>query len=266
MPCPLHHFSDGAALHRIDVTDGSRQWSPDSTSGRGASLDDPWQGKSRLGENLLLHVTIRHQFYKAYIMEKDPFDSVLGLEDKFYDEGYKLGEADGTRAGHVEGRLFGLERGFENFVEMGLLHGRSMVWASRLPHTQKQDSRVTPVKEGQDPEEMVPMRENTATADPLLPRLPENLRLEKHLRTLHALVELDSLSTQNAEEDVAEFDDRLKRALGKAKVIGKLIGEEPDVGAASSAEDRVHGVDAQTSSQNQGESSIEDISVLHARH
>lgn len=199
-------------------------------------------------------------------MDEDPFDSVLGLEDRFYDEGYKLGEADGKRAGHVEGRLFGLERGFDKFVEMGRLHGRSIVWASRLPRTEKQDSRGTPVEHGQNKEEVASTLEQRLTTEALLPRLPNNLRLEKHLRTFHALVELESLSTQNAEDEVAEFDDRLKRAVGKAKIIEKLIGEEADGASTTAADDRAQGLDAQASSKDQGESSIEDISVLHARH
>jgi len=195
-------------------------------------------------------------------MDEDPFDSVLGLEDRFFNEGYKHGEADGKRAGHVEGRLFGLEKGFEKFVEMGRLHGRSIIWASRLPHAQKQDSQVTPVEHGPNLEEMAATRKSNAAADRLLPCLPDNLRLERHMRTFHALVELESLSTQNAEDDVAEFDDRLKRANGKAKIIEKLIGEESEV---EPIEDGAQRLDAQASSKNRGGSSIEDISILQAR-
>jgi len=33
------------------------------------------------------------------------------------------------------------------------------------------------------------------------------------------------LSTENTEEAVSEFDDRLKRAEGKAKIIERLVGE-----------------------------------------
>lgn len=196
-------------------------------------------------------------------MEEDPFDSVLGLEDSFYNEGFKHGEADGKRAGHVEGRLFGLEKGFEKFVEMGRLHGRSLVWASRLPRAQRQDSQVTPVEHGPDWDEMAATRKSDAAADRLLPCLPDNLRLERHLRTFHALVELESLSTQNAEDDVAEFDDRLKRANGKAKLIEKVIGEESEVGPLENGARRLN---AQASSTNQGASNIEDISILQVRH
>lgn len=196
-------------------------------------------------------------------MDEDPFDGVLGLEDTFYDEGYKLGEADGKRAGHVEGRLFGLEKGFEKFVEMGRLHGRSIVWASRHPHMREQHPHITPFEHGPNVEETDPRPKSTATADRLLPCLPDNLRLERHLRTFHALVELESLSTQNAEDGVAEFDDRLKRANGKAKIIEKSIGEESE---GEPIEDGAPRPIAPASSKNQGEGSIEDISILQARH
>ncbi|MCJ1390046.1 hypothetical protein MMC18_002904 [Xylographa bjoerkii] len=190
-------------------------------------------------------------------MEDDPFDSVLNLESQFYDEGYALGVADGTRAGHVEGRVFGLEKGFEKFVEMGRLHGRSLVWSSRLPRAQSTTNPSTDTSPDQDTSR--PGHEPTSTTSISwpLPPLAANIRLEKHVRTFHALVELESLSTQNKEDDVSEFDDRLKRAVGKAKVIEKLVGEESDFGAGS-------GEDG--SRAEAGDGSIEDISVLHARH
>ena len=65
--------------------------------------------------------------------DSDPFDDLLSLEDKFYKEGYDLGVSDGERAGRVEGRLFGLEKGFEKYAAMGRLHGRAIIWAGRLP-------------------------------------------------------------------------------------------------------------------------------------
>jgi hypothetical protein len=58
-----------------------------------------------------------------------------------------------------------------------------------------------------------------------LPSLPKSQRLERHLKVLHALSESESLSTENTEEAVSDFDDRLKRAEGKAKIIERLVGE-----------------------------------------
>ncbi|MCJ1283396.1 hypothetical protein MMC26_002724 [Xylographa opegraphella] len=190
-------------------------------------------------------------------MEEDPFDSVLNLETQFYDEGYALGVADGTRAGHIEGRVFGLEKGFEKFMEMGKLHGRSTVWASRL----SSDTAKThlPVDVREDPKNLQSQRESTSTASisKSLPPLAANVRLAKHVQTFHALVELESLSTQNKEDDVSEFDDRLKRAMGKAKIIEKLIGEDFEFSA---------GLTQDGGRTAAGDGSIEDISVLHARH
>ena len=190
-------------------------------------------------------------------MEDDLFDSVLNLESQFYNEGYALGVVDGTRAGHIEGRLFGLEKGFEKFLEMGKLHGRSSVWASRLSHTQAKTHISVDVL----PDQKTLSREHESTSPgsmaKSLPPLAPNARLEKHVQTFHALVELESLSTQNKEDDVSEFDDRLKRAIGKAKIIEKLIGEELDF-SAGSAEPGVR--------SEAGDGSIEDIRVLRTRH
>jgi len=49
--------------------------------------------------------------------------------------------------------------------------------------------------------------------------------LDKHVRTLYALSELESLSTQNIEDAVSEFDDRFKRAVAKVKVIESIVDE-----------------------------------------
>lgn len=55
--------------------------------------------------------------------------------------------------------------------------------------------------------------------------LPNNTRLEKHITTLFALVETDTLAKDNTDEAVNDFDDRLKRAQGKAKIVERMVGE-----------------------------------------
>ncbi|KAL0262926.1 hypothetical protein SLS55_001900 [Diplodia seriata] len=159
------------------------------------------------------------------LQDLDPFDSVLSLEDSYYTEGHALGVADGSRAGRIEGRVFGLEKGFEKFVAMGALHGKAAVWASRLP----------------PPQEQTPEQTTTAGTNSLPPLLPSsggsgNPRLAKHITTLHALSEPASLSTQNDEDAVADFDDRFKRAQAKVKIVEKLVGEGRDVGELSGAD------------------------------
>ena len=165
-------------------------------------------------------------------MEEDPFDSLLGLEDHYYNEGFALGNADGIRVGQIEGRIFGLEKGFEKYIEMGKLHGRALVWSSRLQHSKEKPGSKTQddLTGATGTTESKNLNGETETpsedARSMLPSIPENKRLEKHVRTLYALTEPESLSTENNEEAVADFDDRLKRAQSKAKIIEKLVGEE----------------------------------------
>lgn len=172
----------------------------------------------------------------------DPFDDLMNLEDKFYSEGYALGESEGSKAGRIEGRVFGLEKGFEKFMEAGRLHGRSLVWAGRFPQ-----------QEGA-------AKSNETAAHILqstLPSLSKNPRLEKHIRVLYALSEPASLSTDNTEEAVSDFDDRLKRAHAKIKIIERLVGEDmPSTGELA------HEVGGLASA----DQNIEDVDILKARH
>ncbi|KAK7744593.1 hypothetical protein SLS53_003479 [Cytospora paraplurivora] len=141
----------------------------------------------------------------------DAFDNLLNLEEKYYSEGYEQGVADGDRAGRVEGRSFGIEKGFEKFVEAGRLHGKSIVWANRLPQPHESAAASTPA----------------SIEDERLPALNGGgARLAKNVVTLYGLVEPDTLSTENTDEAVNDFDDRVKRAQGKARVIERQIGED----------------------------------------
>ena len=205
--------------------------------------------------------------------DSDPFDDLLSLEDKFYKEGYDLGVSDGERAGLVEGRLFGLEKGFEKYAAMGRLHGRAEIWAGRLPEIK---SRVDVESKDGEKENATTSVENVSAqggqdepaskgASCKLHSLPANPRLESHIRTLYALTEPGSLSTENTEDSVSDFDDRLKRAEGKIKIIERLTGEvvSGEMSESSSGE--------QSAMQNartrkKGDGGIEDISSLHVRH
>ncbi|KAK1770901.1 DUF1715-domain-containing protein [Phialemonium atrogriseum] len=158
-------------------------------------------------------------------MADDPFDGVLNLEEQFYQEGYKQGLEDGIKAGRIEGRSFGLEKGFEKFLESGRLHGKAVIWANRLPNlkaksaTQPESHQMASGQPESSGRSQQPERHS-------LPLLPRNPRLEKNVTVLYALVEPETLSTENTDEAVDDFDDRIKRAQGKAKIIERTIGED----------------------------------------
>lgn len=210
-------------------------------------------------------------------MTSYPLDELFELENTFYKEGYDLGTQDGNRAGRIEGRLFGLEKGFEKYVAMGRLHGRSVIWSGRLSlpgqggdltgdHEPSSPSSIdSPIdKISSSDKQYVRATEKDLKVPTPLPQIPHHPRLEKHLRTLYALTEPASLSTENSEEAVSDFDDRLKRAEGKVKIVEKLIGE------GSVGDSRQNTSEAQPGNRQQaaskGDEGIEDINILHARH
>ena len=166
----------------------------------------------------------------------DPFDDILNLEDQFYDQGYKEGLKDGAEAGRIEGRSFGLEKGYEKFFAAGSLHGRAVVWANRLSRPRVPEGHEASPREDQ--------------LQHSLPQVPANAKLEKNIKAVYELLEPDTLPTENSDEAVADFDDRLKRAQTKAKLVQRAIGDRD--GRQDEADE---------SNANLKDASIEDIRI-----
>jgi hypothetical protein len=153
----------------------------------------------------------------------DPFDDILNLEDQFYLQGYQQGQADGLQAGRIEGRSVGLSKGFDKFFESGRFYGKAVVWANRLPAGPSSTSNS--LEEHGDGDEKTAAAATSETLELRLPPLSSNSRLEKNVVAVHALVEPDTLSTDNTDDAVDDFDDRVKRAQGKMKIVERIIGE-----------------------------------------
>ncbi|KAK1974167.1 hypothetical protein LZ30DRAFT_741291 [Colletotrichum cereale] len=157
-------------------------------------------------------------------MSLDPFDDVLTLEDQFFAEGYRQGTEDGIQAGKIEGRSVGLAKGYEKFLESGRIHGRSVVWANRLSLPQKGSATASLSNSSSRPPRN-PAEASQRQGACSLPPLAANARLEKNVAAVFALVEPDTLARENSDEAVNDFDDRLKRAQGKVKIIERMTGE-----------------------------------------
>ncbi|KAJ5494747.1 hypothetical protein N7463_010834 [Penicillium fimorum] len=185
-------------------------------------------------------------------MEHNILDSLLDLEEQFYNEGYELGTADGAATGYTEGSVFAVEKGFEKFVEMGRLYGKALVWAQRLD-----------MKSSEDTVSQVDSTTDTLSLDPSICKdmsslPPHSTRLARNLQTLLELVDPATLDMSNTEEAVNDVDERLKGAATKAKLIQRAMGERED--SATQVEPK----DISTSGDGSG--SIEDISALNIRH
>lgn len=148
---------------------------------------------------------------------EDFFDDALHVETRFHEQGYNDGLRDGAQSGLAEGRAFGLQRGFEKFLESGRLAGKAIVWANRLPKN----------SDGGDA--------TTAEAGRLsLAPLPSNARLEKNINTLYTLVDPKTVSTDNSDAAVQDFDERLKKAQGKERIIDRVVSGPSNPGSKSS--------------------------------
>ena len=186
------------------------------------------------------------------------FDELLHLEDRYYREGYDAGQADGTHAGLVEGALFGVDKGFEKAVRMGRLSGRAAVWQRRFQSTKppppSSSPPVVPGHGGSNENKAVVAEEDAAAAAAgagvAVDQLPwlsasTNPRLAKHLGALSATTDAASLSGANTDAAVAEFDERLAKAVAKARLIANVVAEpvqvdDADAGAAAGATSHGH--------------------------
>ena len=195
-------------------------------------------------------------------MNEDPLDTVLNLEDSIYHDAYAQGQRDGTRTGLIEGHLFGLQKGYEKFTEMGRLHGRALVWASRLPAFamtgMASDLPDLPVPAN-------PPSDGPSTGtDGTLQPLHSHGRLGKHVAALLALTDPADLAVTNDDHAVDAYDERFRRAVAKARIIGRMIGEDPGLGATNAQDAESRGRERDVAAYD--ESNIEDLGVRRIRH
>jgi mRNA export factor len=182
-------------------------------------------------------------------MAADPFDDLLSLEEDFYKEGFEAGLADSVQAGLLDGKLFGIEKGYEKALELGKAYGRALVWQQRLgahQHDGSHDNQHSKSSTGSSSGEKVDDLDIKALQSEL-PALPDTPRLKKNIETLLHLADPATVSKENTDDSVSEFDDRLIKIGSKLKIISKAI-DEPLASTATAA------------------SSIEDSNGLSARH
>ena len=164
---------------------------------------------------------------------EDPFAPLLSLEEQYHTEGRTLGLAEGAATGQIEGRVFGLEKSFEKFIELGRLGGRGAVWSARLPAPAPAPAQSTTSTSASAPIEVG--KEDSPRLGPLLLPGSGSERLARHVRRLVELTDADDVSRENSEEGVQDFDDRLREAKGKGVLVERLVGEGGGGGRDSAA-------------------------------
>ncbi len=176
-------------------------------------------------------------------MASDPFDDLLDLENDYYQEGYDAGVADSTYAGMLEGKVFGIEKGYEKALELGKLHGRALIWQAP-----SQPGKIGESTSASGDSQSL-ARDSSRLGDIIRNRVQplESGRLQRHIEGLYTASANSIIAKDNSDQSVTEFDDRIAKAKAKAKVIANITGESLDP----------------TSTINTG---IEDATGLQARH
>lgn len=161
-------------------------------------------------------------------MADDLLGDLLELEDGFYNEGFEAGVADSAYAGMLEGKVFGIEKGYDKALELGKLNGRALVWQRRQqntaqsapdkpPHTTSGGKSVS----HQTLDEALQAMNGLAT----------NSRLVKHIETLMALSDTKNVANDNSDESVSQVEDAIAKSKAKAKIVAIAAGEPLDAGA-----------------------------------
>lgn len=174
--------------------------------------------------------------------DADFFDEIFGIEDRFFEEGYAHGVREGERAGYTEGCVFGVEKGFDKFGDMGRFFGKAIVWAKRLDNAGSDNAGDLLLPSNNtgantpNTKDAAAAAATTAETHPSvldLPKLPvQNSRLERHIAQLLHLVDPATLPCENTDEAVDDFDDRFRRASAKVTIIERILGENRQAGAS----------------------------------
>jgi hypothetical protein len=168
-------------------------------------------------------------------MASDPFDDLLELENDYYQEGYGAGVADSQYAGMIEGKVFGIEKGYEKAIGLGTMHGRSLLWQSRFWRSQEEVQTGTIHQRSRSEKPRSSVSEKLDENVAVLPQLPGNTRLRKHVDGLQSVSDGSTVAKDNSDEAVTDFDDRIAKASAKAKVIANIVGESLHPSAATNA-------------------------------
>ncbi|KAF9055689.1 hypothetical protein BJ165DRAFT_1427994 [Panaeolus papilionaceus] len=148
------------------------------------------------------------------------FDSLLNIEQTFYDSGFASGYAHGKIHGAIEGRALGREKGYEMWEEIAYYEGFARVWES-LGRLSRDGSSVEMEQEGME----VKKGEDRAS---------------QHIRHLLSLIsQFPSINPSSTSSDTvspgSEIDiPKLQRQIrSRYKALCSTIGVRPRVHTAS---------------------------------
>lgn len=123
----------------------------------------------------------------------------------------------GKIAGIQEGADYGTQTGFQRYIALGILHGRCAVWRFYLDDIDDRVKRQEEYLLSGDP-----------TLADLMPEEVEEARKRVNkagaaLAGLEKLLDRDNLPMTNDDVDVAKFEQIIRKAKSKAKIVQNAL-------------------------------------------
>ncbi|CDR47448.1 CYFA0S32e00430g1_1 [Cyberlindnera fabianii] len=139
-------------------------------------------------------------------------DDVLNLEEQFYQEGFREGQAESTKKSYIEGKEYGLQFGFQKFVLMGEVNA------------------------------IVELLANGLVGEPLSSQAESNLSQMREL--------LDQIKMDNESENVLESQRIMIKVKNKLRVLSNLIKKQVTLNQLNDMANHVSGVEKEKTQAN----------------
>ncbi|CAK7894099.1 protein Lto1p [[Candida] anglica] len=127
-------------------------------------------------------------------MDDFDLDSVLNLEEEFYNEGFKEGQEFSTHQQYVEGKEYGYQTGFQRLLVIGYIQGLIIFWRKNISKYTTTTSQKT---------------------------------LDSHLDQLENSVK--NIPLTNGDKEVAEYEKIVAKARNKLRVVATLCKENEKI-------------------------------------
>ncbi|KAG7750984.1 hypothetical protein KL912_000117 [Ogataea haglerorum] len=134
------------------------------------------------------------------------FDSLLNLENQYYQEGFLEGQLEGSKQQFLEGKQIGIQTGFQRLLVLGQYKALVAIWIDQTQ--QKIDAGAITDDKGK-PRQFSKLLQSLTELQMLIDTLFENGRAQ----------------VTNNDSDVEKYENVLKRARAKMRSVCPIFGE-----------------------------------------
>ncbi|ODV85502.1 hypothetical protein CANARDRAFT_23035 [[Candida] arabinofermentans NRRL YB-2248] len=150
------------------------------------------------------------------------FDSVLNLEDQYYNEGFNEGQLEGSMKQFHEGKELGIQTGYQRLLIIGQLRTLVNYWIEKIDRLIESNTMGTESSSSDLSVSVVSVSVKKPKRD--------NHKVKKTLdglkMLLDSLYDNDKINLTNSDEDVQTYETILKKARAKVRSLSTVLGDE----------------------------------------